>query len=93
MSFNLHLMTHLCDYVERFGPTWTHSNFPYENFNKELLAGCHGTTHYLKQIASSMQRTRALDYLESHMPAVKDPMVISTLAHMDGHSKLPDAVR
>jgi hypothetical protein len=73
MTFNLHLMTHLADCVIRFGPTWTHSNFPFENFNKLLLADCHGTRKYLEQVASGMQRRRALDYFEHHLPPVQDP--------------------
>ena len=93
MSFNLHLMTHLCDCIQRFGPTWTHSNFPFESFNKELLGNCHGTRYYLEQIAASMQRARALDYLLGHLPESTHPTVLSTLSRMERNCNIPQVDR
>ncbi|EEC04620.1 conserved hypothetical protein, partial [Ixodes scapularis] len=33
MTFNLHLIVHLCDSVRQWGPLWGFSAFPFENMN------------------------------------------------------------
>ena len=43
VSFNVHLLTHLCDNVQDFGPLWATSAFVFEDANQHLLAMSHGT--------------------------------------------------
>eukprot|EP00027_Filamoeba_sp_ATCC50430_P015213 CAMPEP_0168566444 /NCGR_PEP_ID=MMETSP0413-20121227/14422_1 /TAXON_ID=136452 /ORGANISM="Filamoeba nolandi, Strain NC-AS-23-1" /LENGTH=607 /DNA_ID=CAMNT_0008598463 /DNA_START=191 /DNA_END=2011 /DNA_ORIENTATION=- len=43
MTFNVHSMLHLCDSVASFGPLWTHSCFPFENYNAIITRFLHGT--------------------------------------------------
>jgi hypothetical protein len=50
VSFNIHLLTHLCDSVESFGPLWATSAFIFEDANQHLLAMCHGTRGIHKQM-------------------------------------------
>ncbi|KAK3925287.1 60 kDa chaperonin [Frankliniella fusca] len=37
MTYNIHLLKHVCPAVLKFGPLWTHSSFPYEGQNRHIL--------------------------------------------------------
>lgn len=52
MSANLHGLLHLPDVVEDLGPLWTHSCFPYESANGELLNLFHGSQSVEKQVTA-----------------------------------------
>lgn len=43
MSASVHGLLHLPDAVRDLGPLWSHSCFPFENANGELLKLCHGS--------------------------------------------------
>ena len=47
---NVHLLTHLAHYVRLYGPLWTHSAFPFEDFMGNLLSNSHGTHAIEKQV-------------------------------------------
>ena len=45
MTYNVHVLTHLATSVQKWGPLWTHSCFPFESCNgevKKLLCGSKG---------------------------------------------------
>ena len=52
MTYNVHLLNHLCRSVEQCGPLWATSNFPFESGNGKLIKLVHGTTDVVKQISS-----------------------------------------
>lgn len=52
-TINIHQLLHLPVCVERLGPLWVYSCFPFEDLNGKLLSLVHGTTHIESQIASA----------------------------------------
>ena len=50
VSYNVHLMTHLVQSVEQWGPLWATSAFVFEDANGKLTRMFHGTRHVSKQI-------------------------------------------
>ena len=42
-TFNCHSLLHLADDVKQRGPLWTHSCFPFEDYNGDLKDLFHGT--------------------------------------------------
>jgi len=60
---NLHSLLHMAEDVRNLGPLWTHSTFPFENLNGELLKLFHGTQNIVFQIVSAVNINRALPTL------------------------------
>ena len=52
-TINIHSLLHLPDDVRNLGPLWTHSCFPFESYNGNLLKLFHGTQNVELQIVSS----------------------------------------
>ena len=52
-TINIHSLLHLADDVRNLGPLWTHSCFPFESYNGNLLKLFHGTQNVELQIVSS----------------------------------------
>lgn len=50
-SINIHLLLHLPDDVELFGPLWVNSCFSFENINGHLIKNVHGTSNLDSQIS------------------------------------------
>ena len=55
-TLNVHLTSHLCHYVRLYGPLWTHSAFPFEDFMGSLLSNSHGTHAIEKQVSDNITR-------------------------------------
>ena len=53
MTCNIHLLLHLADNIKKFGPLWTMSCFPFENFNGILKSYVHGSRKPELQIYSA----------------------------------------
>ena len=53
-TINIHSLLHLADDVRNLGPLWTHSCFPFESYNGNLLKLFHGTQNVELQIVSSV---------------------------------------
>ena len=51
MSSNVHGLLHLPQSVCDLGPLWSHSCFPFENANGEILKFFHGSQSLQKQVA------------------------------------------
>ena len=60
---NLHSLLHMAEDVRNLGPLWTHSTFPFENLNGELLKLFHGTQNIVFQIVSAVNINGALPTL------------------------------
>ena len=52
-TIKIHSLLHLADDVRNLGPLWTHSCFPFESYNGNLLKLFHGTQNVELQIVSS----------------------------------------
>ena len=50
MSSNVHGLLHLPQSVRDLGPLWSHSCFPFENANGEILKFFHGSQALQKQV-------------------------------------------
>lgn len=50
MTFSIHLLLHLVDDVIANGPLWTHSCFPFEDYNGELRQFFHSSQHPEHQV-------------------------------------------
>ena len=37
MTYNIHLLTHLCETVRKWGPLWVHSAFVFESMNRKVM--------------------------------------------------------
>ncbi len=71
MSYNVHLLTHLPDYVRKWGAPWAYSAFLYEDFCGLLKHLFHGSRYISKQIfehflASGKLREFASRYVQSN---------------------------
>ena len=51
-TYNCHSLLHLADDVKQLGPLWTHSCFPFEDFNGDLKDLFHGTQNIPGQVIS-----------------------------------------
>lgn len=65
---NIHYLLHIPQDVRNLGPLWTHSCFPFENYNGEMLKLFHGTQNVPFQIASAMLIMQRLPQLEHQLP-------------------------
>ena len=57
-------LLHLADDVRNLGPLWTHSCFPFESYNGNLLKHFHGTQNVELQIVSAVAITQSLPSLK-----------------------------
>ena len=65
---NIHYLLHIPQDVRNLGPLWTHSCFPFENCNGEMLKLFHGTQNVPFQIASAILIMQHLPQLENQLP-------------------------
>ncbi|KAJ8669435.1 hypothetical protein QAD02_000694 [Eretmocerus hayati] len=56
LTYYMHqLSKHLADYVEKWGPAWANSAFPYESFNAFLARFIHGTKNVNQELVNNIQ--------------------------------------
>lgn len=60
ISFNVHLLTHLCEYVENWGPLWASSAFVFESYNQRIKSFFRGTKGLPKQILKNYLKHKEL---------------------------------
>lgn len=60
MVFNNHLLLHIVDTVEKSGPLFCYSNYPFEDNMGHLLSFVHGTNDVILQIAQKYTMERIL---------------------------------
>lgn len=63
MTFNIHLISHLCDSVRQWGPLWGFSAFPFENMNGVIKKSFHGTQYIPQQICRKLLLSQFLPTL------------------------------
>ena len=66
-TINVHSLLHLADDVRNLGPLWTHSCFPFESYNGNLLKLFHGTQNVELQIISAAAISQSLPNLRSKL--------------------------
>jgi hypothetical protein len=67
-SYNLHLLVHVVEYIDRWGAPWAYSGFLFEHLGGLLVKLFHGTTDVPKQIMSNFQAVNALRaYANKHL--------------------------
>ncbi|KAL0489071.1 hypothetical protein AKO1_003271 [Acrasis kona] len=65
---NIHLLEHVADCVEKFGPIWTSSCFPWEDFNGTLVKCITGTNQVLQSTARVLTRYRNIAKIHKQVP-------------------------
>lgn len=71
---NIHSLLHMAEDVRNLGALWTHSTFPFESLNGEMLKLFHGTQNIAFQIISAININRAL-------PTLTEALVEGSGAH------------
>ena len=67
-SYNLHLLIHVVEYIDRWGAPWAYSGFQFEHLGGLLVKLFHGTTDVPKQIMSNFQAVNTLRaYAHKHL--------------------------
>lgn len=59
MVYNVHLLSHLCKGVLRFGPIWGHNAFPFEGQNRYILQMCTSPFNVVKQVSKRYMLNRS----------------------------------
>ncbi|XP_034944879.1 uncharacterized protein [Chelonus insularis] len=54
-SYNLHQLTHLVLCVRRWGPLWSSSAFPFENYNGIIAKSLHGSKHLGEELMKNLK--------------------------------------
>lgn len=62
MVYNVDLLMHLIDSVRNFGPIWSFSLFPYENYNGILKSFVKGTKETVAEISTKFLITHHLNF-------------------------------
>jgi hypothetical protein len=66
---NVHYMIHLCYFVRKYGPFWTHNSFWAERMNHHLNLFMKGNRYYMEQIATALQAHQAAAVIEDKIPS------------------------
>ena len=69
MTFNIHLLTHLTNTVQNWGPLWSHNAFPFESWNKRIIDAVTSAKSRPLQIVTRFLMARFID------GAIYDPEV------------------
>lgn len=78
MTFNIHLLNHLTDTVENWGPLWANSAFPFESMNKQIIDSVTSSTGRPLQIVTRFLMNR---FMESHMYDERTPKLTKRRIH------------
>ncbi len=57
---NMHILIHLSECVQNWGPLWAYSCFGYESMNGHLRASCHGARYILPQLVHTIRMRQIL---------------------------------
>jgi len=64
-TYNVHNLLHLVEHVNRWGPLWAYSAFPFESFNHILGDLAPGPKHKGKQIVNRIRLANGLEILRN----------------------------
>lgn len=76
LTYNVHQLLHLGLVVERWGPLWATSAFPFENFNGFLAHCVHGNKNLGQEMVNNLKILQGMQILTNQ---VADRSVITTL--------------
>lgn len=75
-TYNVHSLTHLVDYVEKWGAPWAWSSFLTEDAGGRLKNFFHGTTYIGKQIFETFLASKSYrEYARAYMPHADEEVV------------------
>ena len=57
---NTHILAHLSESVQNWGPLWAYSCFGFESMNGHLRANCHGSRYVLPQLVHTIRMRQIL---------------------------------
>ena len=57
---NMHILAHLSESVQNWGPLWAYSCFGFESMNSHLCANCHGFHYVLPQLVRTIRMRQIL---------------------------------
>ena len=80
-THNMHLMNHLCKYVQLWGPLWTHFLFGIENKNGQLKHLFHGKDIIFKQIIHNININLTLQLIKQCLPESDATQSIDKVSH------------
>ncbi|XP_075162231.1 uncharacterized protein LOC142234909 [Haematobia irritans] len=63
MTYNVHQLLHLCVYVQRWGPLWATSAFPFESHNGVLAKTSHGTKNLGTEMINNLKISEGANIL------------------------------
>lgn len=68
VTFNLHLLTHLCDQVYHLGPLWSYSNFVFESCNGRLVRLIRGTRSVVSEVSKKFTTLQTVPHIINENP-------------------------
>lgn len=92
VSFNVHLLTHLASNVLKWGPLWTHSAFPYEDYNQQIKKTVKSSQHVMLQISDFFRLKSILPIVYETYSNLFTPTEKVFIEDMLKISKLPDKI-
>ncbi|XP_071580905.1 uncharacterized protein [Temnothorax nylanderi] len=77
MTFNIHQLIHISESVLNWGPLWSHSTFPFESANKDILQAIHCAKGVNLQIVRYVHMQQTLHTLRHRIYPHASPLVIN----------------
>ncbi|XP_071651097.1 uncharacterized protein [Temnothorax longispinosus] len=77
MTFNIHQLIHISESVLNWGPLWSHSTFPFESANKDILQAIHCAKGVNLQIVRYVHMQQTLHTLRHRIYPQASPLVIN----------------
>ena len=81
-THNMHLLSHLCKYLQLWGPLWTHSLFGFENKNGQLKRLFHGKDMIFKQLLFNVDVDLTLQFIKLHLSDSEATQVIDKFSRV-----------
>lgn len=72
MYYNIHLLTHVCKGVLRWGPLFTHNAFMYESYNRNLLHLVKNPYRVVKEVSNKYTIMKSLPKLTDNLATNED---------------------
>lgn len=92
MVSNVHALLHIVDCVRQFGPLYTFSAYPFENFQREVKKLIKKPTQPLQQIFKRLEETEGLNkqHVEARLGFVSETRPLTTIYFQDVASHIKD---
>ena len=76
---NMHLLSHMVNFVRLWGPLWTHSAFRFESMNGHITGMIHSRYNIAKQLLFSIDVATTMSVLADKLKSVEDEETLSYL--------------